>query len=70
MSETYEISVQCHNCKYVPQGEVIERERNDGQCFRGSDPRKFSILKGMEVKQFLREIVCDNCGCDGFMGIL
>jgi hypothetical protein len=60
--ETYSISVICHNCHHVPMNDYIEREP-------GPDPKQISIPKGTEVQTFLREMVCENCDCEGFMGI-
>jgi hypothetical protein len=58
--KTYEISVICHNCKHVP-------EHNSGNAIL---PNRIAIPKGTEVKKFLADMTCENCGCSGFMGIL
>ena len=63
MAETYEISVICRNCGHVPMSEKIEREP-------GPDPKRFQVPEGTEVKIFLRGITCDNCKCEGYMGLL
>lgn len=63
MSETYEISIVCHNCGYKPCEGISEQNRI-------RKPKRFSVPKGTEVKKFLMDMVCENCGCDGFMGIL
>ena len=61
--ETYAISVQCHNCKYI-LGKTKYGDRIN------IIPKQIVIPKGTEVKMFLREMTCENCGCNGFMGIL
>jgi hypothetical protein len=68
MDETYEISVVCRNCGHIPMGKEVEYE--DESTFRGPDPEEFPIPKGIEVKDFLREMTCENCGCEGYMGLL
>ena len=67
--EVYEIGVQCHNCKHVPR-ETITNEVQERVIGPVVGQKLFIIPKGTEVKTFLREMTCENCGCDGFMGIL
>lgn len=61
---TYWISIKCHNCGHVPGGTMTDK---NGEKFI---PEQIVIPKGTEVKMLLREMTCENCGCDGFMGIL
>jgi hypothetical protein len=58
--KTYNISVVCLNCHHVPH--IIDLETNEDLC-----RKQFQIPKGIEVKEFLREMTCENCGCVGFM---
>lgn len=60
-NEAYEISIVCRNCGYVP---VLH-----GPNFAG-DIKNFSVPKGITVKQFLMDMICENCGCEGYMGLL
>lgn len=62
MAETYEISVQCRNCKCKP-------EDVDTSTLIVT-PKKFAVPKGKPVKDFLQEMTCENCGCEGYMGLL
>lgn len=62
MSEkTYEIQVICHNCHHVPMEELKMTVREA--------PQIFDVPKGTEVKKFLQGMTCENCGCNGYMGL-
>jgi len=52
----YEVMVMCRNC-------------NAGSSQHGGNIL-IVVPYGEPLKPFLREITCENCGCDGFMGIL
>ncbi|KKN77881.1 hypothetical protein LCGC14_0356180 [marine sediment metagenome] len=59
---TYEISVQCRNCRHVPltdAGDALHQKN-----------KKFPIPKGNTIKKFLQEMMCENCDCTGYMGLL
>lgn len=64
-NETYKISVVCRNCGHIPGGTVSDYGANAHIV-----PQKFSIPKGIEVKTWLQGGICDNCGCEGYMGLL
>lgn len=64
MAETYEISVTCRNCGHVPGGTMTNGNRVE------TIPEKFTVPKGTGVKTFLQEMTCNNCGCEGYMGLL
>jgi len=66
MEETYEISIVCRNCHHVP-GEQTTEGFNDHLGVHTS--KKFQVPKGTTIQKFLQEITCENCGCEGFMGI-
>lgn len=63
MSETYEIMIQCHNCKRTPPRVT---DPDSGK----THPKLITIPKGTEVRKFLQDMTCENCDCGGFMGIL
>ena len=64
MAETYEISVVCRNCGHIPGGTMTNGDRIE------TPPKKFPVPKGITVKQFLMDMTCENCGCEGYMGLL
>lgn len=60
--ETYKINVRCGNCNHIPltnTGDVLHQKS-----------RKFRVSKGMPVQKFLQEMTCENCRCEGYMGLL
>lgn len=67
MSETYKVVLKCRNCGHIPK-KIITNGAQEQEI----GPKHFTIPTGTTVKQFLQDItaVCENCGCDGFMGIL
>ncbi len=66
LRQTYDISVICHNCRHVPPKMI---DNDHGYPEASSHPKKFQVPKGTEVQKFLMGMTCENCGCEGFMGL-
>ena len=69
MDEIYEIRVICRNCGHVPVVEKVAGIKN-GKEYHEFTSKKIPIPKCVTVKQFLMDMTCKNCGCEGYMGLL
>jgi len=62
MEAAYKINIVCRNCGHIPMEEYASEVVKMA--------KKFPVPKGTTIKAALMSMTCENCGCEGYMGLL